>query len=126
MIYKISDVIEALNKLKNTGREYLSEKELLMSITPKINRIDDYISMFENLKQEKDTIHGLSRSLDGKISRQTLHRWKNKGILITHIHEYEARRYKKDTDLHISKVELIYIDELIKNLKAIKEIHSKT
>ena len=51
MQYKISNIIKELNKLQSAGKSFITGQELLLTFTPKINNIDDYIRMFEQLTE---------------------------------------------------------------------------
>jgi DNA invertase Pin-like site-specific DNA recombinase len=115
MKYVINDIIKRLTEAQKEGKELITESELIRVATPKINNIDEVISLIDKAieKAKKDggflyweishaSLTGAARLTN--ISRQTLYRWENKGII------------GKESG---------YIDliELKKNILKIKKIH---
>jgi len=116
MKYKISNIIKEMQELESSGKKHISEKELLQEITPKVNKINDDIEYLEDLESkpyiEKNlNVYRLSKLLEGKITRETLHQWVKKGIITIH-----------HTD--DNNVNTLNISELINSLKRIREIHN--
>jgi DNA invertase Pin-like site-specific DNA recombinase len=114
MEYYIPDIIKRLTKAQKQGKELITEKELLQIAVPVINDIDRTIDLIDKgIKKVKDenfgewrvrhiTISEATKYVN--ISRQTLYRWKEKGIISSDISDFD-------------------LIELKKNILEIKEIH---
>jgi DNA invertase Pin-like site-specific DNA recombinase len=92
MKYVINDLIKNLTEARKEGKKLITESELVRLATPKINNIDEIISLIdkaiEKVKIEhngywhlflNDVSFTEAARLTG-ISRQTLYRWARKDI----------------------------------------------
>ena len=74
---------QLINRLQETDKELLTEKELLALATPYINNIDQVIALVKNAIKKgyagDYAINQVSRVT--AISRQTLYRWEKEGII---------------------------------------------
>ena len=80
MLYNKSQIIR---RLQETEKEFLTENELFALATPYINSIEQVIASVKNAidngYSDEYTINYVSKIT--AISRQTLYRWENDGII---------------------------------------------